>query len=234
MIVFNNWLLASVPDDVQARLFNYIELVEVTRDQVLFEPDCPLDYAYFPDSSIVSLLYELADGSATEVAMIGDEGMLGISVFMGGRSTSSRAVVIKSGRAYRIPAKRVLNEFNRHGEMLILFLSYTQSLISQMAQTAICNRRHSLTQQLCRFFLLFLDRSHSNKISITQDVISQILGVRREGVTSEAGKLQRLGAIEYHRGNIIVHERGILEKYCCECYESVKQETERLFPGYNA
>lgn len=162
--------------------------------------------------------------------MIGNEGLLGVAVFMGGDSTPSRAVVIKTGHAYRISANQIKDEFKRHGDLLVLMLRYTQTLISQMAQTAICNRRHSLSQQLCRFLLLFLDRSCDNEISLTHDFIAQLLGIRREGVSSNARKLQRLGAIDYHRGHIVVQKRAVLEEHCCECYQSVRSETERLFP----
>ncbi len=228
--VIENRLLASVTDEVRVRLSSHMELVTLTRDQVLYESGRALSFVYFPVDAIVSLLYELADGASTEIAMIGKEGLVGVAVFMGGESTPSRAVVIRTGCAYRISAKQIKDEFNRHGELLILMLRYTQSLISQMAQTAICNRRHSLSQQLCRFMLLFLDRVNDNQITITHDIVSQILGVRREGVTSAASRLQKLGTIECHRGYILVRDRSGLEQHCCECYQSVKSESERLLP----
>lgn len=224
-----NQLLSSIPD-AQTRLFKYLELVTLYRDDVIQKSGTELMHIFFPVDSIISLLYDLIDGTATEIAMIGNEGLLGVAVFMGGESTPSRAVVIKTGYAYRISAKRIKDEFNRHEELLVLMLRYTQSLTSQMAQTAICNRRHSLSQQLCRFVLLFLDRSYDNKISITHDLIAQLLGVRREGISSNASKLQSLGAIECHRGHIIVNNRLLLEEHCCECYQAVRSEYERLFP----
>ncbi|WP_370978604.1 Crp/Fnr family transcriptional regulator [Agaribacterium sp. ZY112] len=224
-----NRLLSSIPDETQIRLFKHLELVTLSRDDVIHKSGIDLTHIFFPVDTIISLLYDLADGAATEIAMIGNEGLLGVAVFMGGESTPSRAVVIKTGYAYRISAKRIKDEFNRHEELLVLLLRYTQSLTSQMAQTAICNRRHSLSQQLCRFMLLFLDRSCDNKISITHDLIAQLLGVRREGISSNASKLQSLEAIECHRGHIIINNRLLLEEHCCECYQAVRLESERLF-----
>ena len=228
--IASNRLLVAMPAEVRMRLMSSMELVALDREYILYESGRALRQVYFPVNAVVSLLYELADGSSTEIAIIGNEGLVGIAVFMGGESTPSRAIVIKSGNAYRISASSMKQEFNRHEEMLVLMLRYTQSLISQMAQTAICNRRHTLNQQLCRFMLLFLDRSQDNEISITQDMIAQILGVRREGVSSAAYKLQKLGAITYHRGHIVVHKRSILEQLSCECYQAVQSESARLLP----
>lgn len=226
-----NHLLAALPQEVQCRLFPNLERISLARGEVLYEPGNVLNYAYFPTNSIVSLLYEMADGSSAEIAMVGNEGLVGVAVFMGGESTPSRAVVLGAGHAYRASAAGIKDEFNRHGEMLLLMLRYTQSLISQMAQTAVCNRHHSINQQLSRFLLLLLDRIHDNSLTMTQDVIASMLGVRREGITAAAGKLQKLGAIEYHRGHIVVLDRKKLEQICCECYRLVRSETERLLPS---
>ncbi len=225
-----NRLLSAIPEEALARLYKYMDIVTLSRNEVIYSSGTALTSVLFPVDAVVSLIYDLADGSSTEIAMIGREGLVGVAVFMGGESTPSRAIVINAGSAFRIPANRIKDEFDRHDEVLVLMLRYTQSLISQMAQTAICNRRHSLMQQLCRFLLLFLDRSGGHKISITHSLIAQLLGVRREGVTSSARKLQDIGAIACHRGHIIVDNRFLLEERCCECYESVRSETERLLP----
>jgi CRP-like cAMP-binding protein len=187
-------------------------------------------HVFFPTDAIVSLLYVLENGSSAQIAVVGNEGLIGVSVFMGGESTPSRAIVQSAGRAYRLTGQRVKDEFNRHGEMMLLMLRYTQALITQMSQTAVCNRHHSIDQQLCRWLLLSLDRSPGNQLLMTQELISNLLGVRREGVTDAAGKLQRLGVIEYSRGHISVLDRPKLERLSCECYAVVKNETDRLLP----
>ncbi|VUD46133.1 hypothetical protein TDB9533_00762 [Thalassocella blandensis] len=217
-----NQFLSLIPEDAQARLFKYMDMVILSRDDIVYASGTDLAYVYFPVNAIISLIYDLADGGSTEIAMIGNEGLLGIAVFMGGDSAPSRAVVIKTGCAFRISAKRIKDEFNRHEEVLVLLLRYTQSLISQVAQTAVCNRRHTIEQQLCRFLLLFLDRSTGNKILLTQSLIAFLLGVRREGVTVSANKLQSLGAIKCFRGKILVVNRTEIEAHCCECYQSVR------------
>ncbi|WP_134597143.1 Crp/Fnr family transcriptional regulator, partial [Pseudomonas aeruginosa] len=189
-----------------------------------------LRHVYFPTDAIVSLLYVMEDGASAEISVVGNEGLIGVAVFMGGESTPSRAIVQSAGHAYRLPGQKLKDEFNRHGEMLQLMLRYTQALITQMAQTAVCNRHHSIDQQLCRWLLLSLDRLPSNQLSMTQELIANMLGVRREGVTEAAGKLQKLGVIKYSRGHITVLDRPQLEALCCECYAVVKRETDRLLP----
>ena len=187
-------------------------------------------HVYFPTDSIVSMLYVMENGASAEISVVGNEGLIGISLFMGGESTPSRAIVQSAGSAYRLLGSRLKEEFNRHGDMLLLMLRYTQSLITQMSQTAVCNRHHSIDQQLCRWLLLSLDRLPSNHLTMTQELIANMLGVRREGVTDAASKLQKLGVIDYSRGQITVLDRPKLEKLSCECYAVVKKETDRLLP----
>lgn len=225
-----NHLLAALPTDVQARLFPYLELVPLPLGKVLYESGDALRHVYFPTDAIVSLLYVMENGASAEISVVGNEGLIGVALFMGGESTPSRAIVQSAGSAYRMLGQRLKDEFNRHGELLLLMLRYTQSLITQMAQTAVCNRHHSIDQQLCRWLLLSLDRLPSNHLVMTQELIANMLGVRREGVTDAAGKLQRLGVIEYSRGQIKVLDRPKLEALSCECYAVVKKETDRLLP----
>jgi CRP-like cAMP-binding protein len=196
--------------------------------KVLYESGDTMRHVYFPTDCIVSLLYVMESGASAEISVVGNEGVVGISLFMGGESTSSRAIVQSAGSAYRLAGQRIKDEFNRHGEMMLLLLRYTQSLITQMSQTAVCNRHHSIDQQLCRWLLLSLDRLSDNTLTMTQELIANMLGVRREGVTEAAGKLQRLGVIDYSRGHITVLDRPKLETLSCECYEVVKRETDRL------
>jgi CRP-like cAMP-binding protein len=216
-----NHLLAALPAEVQARLFPALELVELPLGKVLYESGDTLRHVYFPTDSIVSLLYVMENGSSAEISVVGNEGLIGVALFMGGESTPSRAIVQSAGHAYRLLGQRLKDEFNRHGEMLLLMLRYTQSLITQMAQTAVCNRHHSIDQQLCRWLLLSLDRLPSNRLTMTQELIANMLGVRREGVTDAASKLQNHGVIEYTRGQITVLDRPQLEKLSCECYAVV-------------
>lgn len=225
-----NHLLAALPAEVQERLFPHLELVTMPLGKVLYESGDALRHVYFPTDSIISLLYVMESGASAEISVVGNEGLIGIALFMGGESTPSRAIVQSAGFAYRLLGQRLKDEFNRHGEMLLLMLRYTQSLITQMAQTAVCNRHHSVDQQLCRWLLLSLDRLPSNQLTMTQELIANMLGVRREGVTDAAGKLQKLGVIEYSRGQITVLDRAKLEKLSCECYAVVKKETDRLLP----
>ncbi len=196
--------------------------------EALYESGGQLHHVYFPTTSIVSLLYVLADGASAEIAVVGNEGILGISLFMGGETTPSRAVVQSAGYGYRLKAQLLKQEFNRAGPVLHLLLRYTQALITQMAQTAVCNRHHSVEQQLCRWLLLSLDRLSSDSLTMTQELIANMLGVRREGVTEAAGNLQRAGLIRYSRGRIEVLDRPGLEKAVCECYAVVKTEFDRL------
>ena len=196
--------------------------------EVLSESGGQMSHVYFPSTCIVSLLYVLADGSSAEIGVIGNEGIVGISLFMGGNTTPSRAVVRSAGHAYRLPSALLVEEFNKGGAVLRLLLRYTQSLITQMTQTAVCNRHHSVEQQLCRALLLSLDRKTGDSLTMTQELIASMLGVRREGVTEAAGHLQRLGLIRYRRGHIDVLDRPGLEKTVCECYGVVKVEYDRL------
>jgi CRP-like cAMP-binding protein len=225
-----NHLLAALPIEAQERLLPHLELAEMPLGKVLYESGESSRYVYFPTNSIVSLLYVMENGSSAEISVVGNEGIVGIAVFMGGESTTSRAIIQSSGHAYRLSGQRLKDEFNRHGDLQVLMLRYTQALITQMAQTAVCNRHHSIDQQLCRWLLLSLDRLRSSELTMTQELIANMLGVRREGVTDAAGKLQRLGVIEYHRGRIKVLDRDKLEALCCECYAVVKQESDRLLP----
>ncbi len=225
-----NHLLAALPAEVQQRLFPHLELVSLPLGIVLYESGDTMRHVYFPTDSIISLLYVMESGASAEISVVGNEGLVGIALFMGGESTPSRAIVQSGGQAYRLPSQYLKDEFNRHGELLLLMLRYTQALITQMSQTAVCNRHHSIDQQLCRWLLLSLDRLPGNQLTMTQELIANMLGVRREGVTEAAGKLQRQGVIEYSRGHITVLDRRKLEQLSCECYAVVKRETDRLLP----
>ena len=223
-----NHILAALPPAERERLFPHLQLVPMPLGKVLYESGELLRHVYFPTDSIVSLLYVMEDGASAEISVIGNEGVIGVALFMGGETTPSRSIVQSAGSAYRLTGRRLKEEFNRHGEMLHLLLRYTQALLTQMAQTAVCNRHHRVEQQLCRWLLLSLDRLSSNQLTMTQELIANMLGVRREGVTEAAGKLQKLGVIEYSRGQITVLDRPKLEELCCECYAVVKKETDRL------
>lgn len=225
-----NHLLSALPNQVYERLLPHLKLVNMPLGKVLYESGDKLHDAFFPADCIVSLLYTMEDGASAEISVVGNEGLVGISLFMGGESTPSRAIVQSAGSAYKLDGEVLKAEFSRHQEMLYLMLRYTQSLLTQMAQTAVCNRHHNIDQQLCRWLLLSLDRLQSNQLIMTQELISNMLGVRREGVTEAAGKLQKLHVIEYKRGKITVLDRPKLEKLCCECYAVVKKETDRLLP----
>jgi len=225
-----NHLLAALPSLERDRLFPHLQLVDMPLGRVLYESGDPLLHVYFPVDSIVSLLYVMENGASAEISVVGNEGLIGIALFMGGETTPSRAIVQSAGYAYRLIARRLKDEFSRHGEMQLLLLRYTQALITQMSQTAVCNRHHSVDQQLCRWLLLSLDRLNSNQLIMTQELIANMLGVRREGVTDAAGKLQKLGVIQYARGQITVLDRPHLERLSCECYRVVKRETDRLLP----
>jgi len=225
-----NRLLAALPDNEWLRWQSHVEHITMPLGQVLYEPGATLSHVYFPTDSIVSLLYVMENGASAEIAVVGNEGIVGISLFMGGESTPSRAVVQSAGEGFRVRAQMMKDEFNRAGPALHLFLRYTQALITQMAQTAVCNRHHSLDQQLCRWLLLSLDRLRNNELVMTQELIANMLGVRREGVTEGALKLQQDGLIHYVRGRITVLDRSGLEKRTCECYAVVKKEYDRLLP----
>jgi len=226
-----NHLLAALPDAEYARLLPGLEQVALELGLALYESGGPQQYVYFPTASIVSLLYVMRDGSSAEIAVVGNEGVVGIALFMGGESTPSRAVVQSAGHAYRLKEDLLKAEFERGGPVQYLLLRYTQALITQMAQTAVCNRHHTVEQQLCRWLLLSLDRLPSNELTMTQTLIANMLGVRREGVTEAAGKLQAEGLIQYSRGKIVVLDRPRLETRVCECYAVVKRETDRLLSG---
>lgn len=225
-----NLLIAALPAAETERWRSDLEPVDLPLGKVLYESGMRMTHVYFPTSAIASLLYQLEDGASAEVAVVGFEGVVGISLFMGGVSTTSRAVVQSSGRGYRLPAHVLMQEFNRAGPLLHLLLRYTQALLTQMSQTAVCNRHHTLDQQLCRWLLLSLDRLRSSELVMTQELIANMLGVRREGVTEAAGHLQRAGLIRYRRGHITVLDRPGLEHRVCECYRVVRSEYDRLLP----
>jgi CRP-like cAMP-binding protein len=226
----SNHLLDALPAEERDRLFPHLTLIELPLGMSVYESGDKLRHIYFPTDSIVSLLFVLKDGASAEIAVVGNEGAVGVSLFMGGETTPSRAIVQSAGFAYRLTGARLKEEFDRHGHLLHILLRYTQSLITQMSQTAVCNRHHSVDQQLCRWLLLSLDRLPTNRLTMTQELIANMLGVRREGVTTAAGKLQQQGAIKYSRGSITVVDRPLLEELSCECYAVVKKETDRLLP----
>ena len=229
-IAKQNRLLAALPAADYERLLLDLELVPMPLGWAIYEAGGKLGYVYFPTTSIVSLLYVMEDGSSAEIAVTGNDGLVGIALFMGGESTPSRAVVQSAGYGYRLKAAVLQKEFKQGGQMQYLALRYTQALITQMAQTAVCNRHHSVEQQLCRWLLLSLDRLPSNELTMTQELIANMLGVRREGVTEAAGNLQKDGLIHYSRGKITVMNRPKLEQRVCECYAVVKREFDRLLP----
>jgi CRP-like cAMP-binding protein len=225
-----NHLLAALSKAEFARLAPQMKVVTLPLGKPLYEPGTMLRHVYFPTDSIVSLLYVMSDGASAEIALVGNEGVVGVALFMGGETTPSRAVVQSAGEGYQLAGEILKREFNRGGAMQHLLLRYTQALLTQMAQTAVCNRHHSLDQQLCRWLLLSLDRLPSNELIMTQELIANMLGVRREGVTEAAGKLQQAGLIQYNRGHITVLDRAGLEARTCECYAVVKKESDRLLP----
>jgi CRP-like cAMP-binding protein len=225
-----NHLLAALPDEEWQRWQPQLEWVSMPLGQVMYESGRTLSHVYFPTTAIVSLLYVMENGASAEIAVVGNEGVVGISLFMGGGSTPSRAVVQSAGEGYRLRASAVKDEFNRSHPVMHLLLRYTQALITQMAQTAVCNRHHTLSQQLCRWLLLSLDRLSGNDLVMTQELIANMLGVRREGVTEAALLLQKAGVIRYARGHITVIDRPALEARTCECYAVVKREYDRLLP----
>jgi CRP-like cAMP-binding protein len=225
-----NHLLAALPEETYERLLPFLERISLPLGQAVYESGGTQGYVYFPTSSIVSLLYVLADGASAEIAITGKEGLVGIALFMGGESTPSRAVVQSAGHGYRLRGDLLKKAFEAGGALQHLVLRYTQALITQMTQTAVCNRHHAVDQQLCRWLLLSLDRLPGNELVMTQELIANMLGVRREGVTEAAGKLQAEGLIEYSRGKIRVLDRRRLEARVCECYAVVKKEYDRLLP----
>ena len=225
-----NHLLAVLPEPESERLFPPMELVPLPLGKALYESGDHLNHVYFPTTAIVSLLYELENGASAEIAVVGNEGIVGIALFMGGDTMPNRAVVQSAGHAYRLKGQLLKQEFNRGGALQHLLLRYTLAMLTQMAQTAVCNRHHTVDQQLCRWLLLSLDRLPTNELSMTQELIANMLGVRREGVTEAAGKLQSAGLIHYDRGRITVLDRPGLEARVCECYEVVRKEFRRLLP----
>jgi CRP-like cAMP-binding protein len=226
-----NHLLDALPATEYERLFPHLVLVPMPLGKVLYESGDKLRYAYFPTTCIVSKLYVMENGASAEIAVIGNEGMIGVALFMDGGSMNNRAIVLSAGYAYRLRSHLLMQEFNRYGALHHLLLRYTQALLTQMAQTAVCNRHHSVEQQLCRWLLLSLDRLTGNELIMTQELIANMLGVRREGITEAAGKLQRAGLIDYCRGHITVLDRPGLEARVCECYQVVKSESDRLLPA---
>lgn len=228
-----NQMLAILPTDVQERLCPHMDLIELPLGKVLYESGDTQRYVYFPTDSIVSLMQVTESGACTEISVVGNEGLVGVPLVMGGGSTTNRAFVQSSGHAYRLLGQRLKDEFNRHGALLHTILRYTQTLITQMSQTAACNRHHTIDQQLCRLLLVSLDRVEGNELVMTHELIANMLGVRREGVTEAAGRLQRLDVIEYRRGRIQVLDRTALENLSCECYAIVRKESERLLPWIN-
>src|ERR1700688_342874 len=225
-----NHLLDALPASAYERLVSHLELVSMKLGEVLYESGVQLRYVYFPTTSILSLLYVMEDGASAEIAIVGNEGILGISLFMGGESTPSRAVVQSAGYAYRLKANILKREFALGGALQLLALRYTQALITQMAQTTVCNQHHAVEQRLCRWLLLSMDRLPSNELAMTQELIANMLGVRREAVSEAAGKLQANGTIRYSRGRITVLDRPKLEELVCECYAVVRKESDRLLP----
>lgn len=223
-----NHLLAALSPAVQSRLFPHLELAELPLRALMYEAGRPMRHVYFPTDSIISMQYLMENGASTAISVVGNEGLLGITLYMGGESTPSRSLVQSAGHAYRLPRPRVKEEFDRHEELLLLMLRYTQALITQVAQTAVCNRHHTIDQQLCRWLLLSMDRLTGNRLTMTQEFISNMLGVRRSGVTLAAAKLEKLGVISYQRGLIDVLDRARLEGLSCECYAVVKKETDLL------
>jgi CRP-like cAMP-binding protein len=225
-----NHILDALPQPERERLFPHLKLVTLPLGKVLYESGDTLRHIYFPIDSIVSLLYVLKNGESAEIAVVGNDGAIGVALFMGGETTTNRAIVQSAGSAYQLTGARLKEEFERHGETLHILLRYTQALLTQMAQTAVCNRHHTVDQQLCRWLLLSLDRLSASELVMTQELIAGMLGVRREGVTEASGKLQKLGVIKYSRGHINVLDRPGLERLSCECYAVVKKETDRLLP----
>jgi CRP-like cAMP-binding protein len=223
-----------LPGAVRDRWLSQLEFVELALGDVVYEPGATLSHVYFPTTAIISLLYVMENGESAEIAVVGNEGIVGVSLFMGGKSTPSRAVVQSAGTGLRLKAEILEEEFNQGGPVLHLLLRYTQALLTQMAQTAVCNRHHSLDRQLCRWLLLSLDRLESNELIMTQELIANMLGVRREGVTESASRLQSAGLIRYARGRVLVLDRAGLEKRTCECYAVVKKEYDRLLPERTA
>jgi CRP-like cAMP-binding protein len=223
-----NGVLAALGSDERQRIYPHLQLVPMPLGKVLYEPGDTQQHVYFPTDCIVSLLYVMEDGASAEISVVGKEGLIGIALFMGGETTPSRAIVQSAGYAYTLIGQLLKDEFHRNGQMQLKLLRYTQALITQMAQTAVCNRHHSVDKQLCRWLLLSLDRLSSDELTMTQGLIANMLGVRREAVTEAAGKLQKLGIVRYSRGKITVLDRPKLEKLCCECYAVVKKETDRL------
>jgi CRP-like cAMP-binding protein len=227
----HNHLVAVLPRDESERMLPHLELVSLPLGEALYESGDQLNYVYFPANAIVSLLYVMENGASAEIAVVGNEGIVGIALFMGGETMPNRAVVQSAGHAYRLKGQLLKQEFNRAGALQHLLLRYTLALLTQMAQTAVCNRHHSVDQQLCRWLLLSLDRLPGNELTMTQELIANMLGVRREGVTEAAGKLQSAGLIHYSRGHISVLDRPGLEKRVCECYSVVRDEFRRLLPA---
>ena len=223
-----NQLIGALPTEIQDLLLPHLHIVQMPLGKILYGPGDKLEHVFFPIDCIISLLYVMEDGATADISVVGNEGIVGIAVFMGGESTPSRAIVQSAGNAFVLPASRLKEAFNQDSMTRLILLRYTQSLITQMAQTAVCNRHHAIDQQICRWLLLSLDRLSGNELVMTQELMASMLGVRREGITVAAGKLQKLGVIEYRRGHITILDRNKLESLCCECYAVVKAESDRL------
>lgn len=223
-----NHLLAALAPAVQERLFPHLELAELPLRALMYEAGRPMRHVYFPTDSIISMQYLMENGASTAISVVGNEGLLGMTLYLGGESTPSRSLVQSAGYAYRLPRTRVKEEFDRHGDLMLLMLRYTQALITQVAQTAVCNRHHTIDQQLCRWLLLSMDRLSGSHLTMTQEFIANMLGVRRSGVTVAASRLEKLGVISYQRGLINVLDRAQLESLSCECYRVVRKETDML------
>ncbi len=223
-----NRLLSALPAETYARIAPSLELIPLPLGEVIYEPGGPIRHAWFPTTAVVSLNYVMENGASAEIAGVGNEGMVGVALFLGGNTTPSRATVCTGGHGYRLKAQLLLEEFNRAGPMMRLLLRYTQAMLTQVSQTAVCNRHHSMEQQMSRWLLLALDRLPTQEVVITQELIAGMLGVRREGITETAGNLQRAGLISYHRGHITVLDRAGLEAHACECYQVVRKELGRL------
>ncbi len=223
-----NRLLHALPAETYARIAPHLEQVALPLGEVIYEPGSPIHHAWFPATAIISLHYVMENGASAEIAGVGNEGMVGVSLFLGGNTMPNRATVCTQGNGYRLKAQLLIEEFDRGGPLMHLMLRYTQAMFAQVSQTAVCNRHHSMEQQMCRWLLLALDRLPSQEVLITQEMIAGMLGVRREGITETAGNLQRAGLISYHRGHITVLDRAGLEAHACECYQVVRKEFDRL------
>lgn len=227
---FANYLIAALPREEQSRFLPHLRLVELRPGKVLFEANEKESFVFFPTNAILALVCEIQNGASSEISVVGNEGMIGISALLGGERSTMRSLVLSGGFAYRLPSQKLKDEFNRHGEFQNLIMRFAQAVMTQVAQTAVCNRLHGINQRLCRWLLLSLERLHGNQLTMTHELIASMLGVRRESITEAAVRLHKLGIIEYRRGHITVRDRARLEGLCCECYAVIKKENGRLLP----